>query len=76
MVYYTLQVQQVSNCFYLHPELMLLVNNRNRSNKTIVKWHKNKRGQRWLKRVGGQNCGLKNRARGGSTHEGGAHEGG
>ena len=50
---------------------MLLINNRSRSNKTIEKWHKVKAIERWLKRVGGQNFGLKNRAPGGFAHEGG-----
>ena len=55
---------------------MILINNRNRSNKTIGKWRKIKAIEGWLKMVGGQNFGLKNRARGGFAHEGGAHEGG
>ena len=54
---------------------MLLINNRSRSNKTIEKWHKVKAIERWLKRVGGQNFGLKNRAPGGFAHEGGGHQG-
>jgi len=33
-------LQHASNCFCLHPQLMLLVKNRSRSNRTIAKWHK------------------------------------